>query len=73
MKIVGLPPEPQTPWLQNNKSGVLPFTEQLKLLEVAYQASDNPDRLEILGPDKPRPSTQELVKKALEYYHSQTE
>ncbi len=73
MKIINLPPEAQTPWLENGKSGVLPFTEQLTQLEVAYQAADNPDRLEIIPPDKPRPNITDLVKKSLDFYHSAAE
>jgi len=65
MRILHLPENAQTPWLQNEKAGVIAFTEQLKQLEFAYLASGNPDRLEILPPDQPKPPIQELIKNIL--------
>ncbi len=65
MKIIHLPENAQTPWLENEKSGVLAFTEQLKHLQTAYQTAGNPDRLEIIGPDQPKPDLRELIKKVL--------
>ncbi len=73
MTVVGTPPDAQTPWLANPKSGVIPFTEQLTHLQAAYQASGNPERLKIIRYDKPEPSIVDLIRQTLEPFYSSKE